>query len=89
MGEHSKALLSLEKALEIIQKNHPSNHPLLANSYNNIGLVYDDMEEYSKALSCFEHALDIWQRALPPTHPDIKDVKKNIEIIKEKIITNS
>ena len=40
MGEYSKALSSHEKALAIQQQSLPSNHPDLAMSYNNIGLVY-------------------------------------------------
>ena len=41
MGEYSKALSYYEQALEILQKTLPANHPDLATSYNNIGLVYD------------------------------------------------
>jgi tetratricopeptide (TPR) repeat protein len=40
MGEYSKALSYYEKALEIAQETLPANHPSLAASYNNVGLVY-------------------------------------------------
>jgi tetratricopeptide (TPR) repeat protein len=85
MGEYSKALSYYEKALEIRQKTLPANHPSLATSYNNIGLVYDNMGEYSKALSYYERALGIFQRSLPPNHPHIKTVRENIEFIKKKL----
>ncbi|CAF4303304.1 unnamed protein product, partial [Rotaria sordida] len=51
MGEYSKALSSYEQSLEICKVALPPNHPDLATSYNNIGLVYNNMGEYSKALS--------------------------------------
>ena len=41
-AEYSKALSYYEKALEIRQKTLPANHPDLATSYNNIGLVYNE-----------------------------------------------
>ncbi|CAF4253959.1 unnamed protein product, partial [Rotaria sordida] len=44
MGEYSKALSSYEQSLEIREIALPPNHPDLAISYNNIGLVYDNME---------------------------------------------
>jgi tetratricopeptide (TPR) repeat protein len=59
MGEYSKSLCSHEKALEIKQQSLPRNHPDLAASYNNIGVVYDSMGEYSKARSFYELAVNI------------------------------
>ena len=82
MGEYSKALSYYEQALETLQKTLPANHPSLATSYNNIGVVYKNMGEHSKALSYFERALDIRQRSLPPNHPHLKAVKQWIEIVK-------
>ncbi|CAF4264442.1 unnamed protein product, partial [Rotaria sordida] len=71
MGEYLKALSSYERALEIQKIALPSNHPDLATSYNNIGLVYDNMGEYSNALSSYERSLEIRKIALPPNHPDL------------------
>ena len=51
MGEYEKALASYERSLEIKKIALPPNHPDLATSYNNIGLVYHSMGEYEKALS--------------------------------------
>ena len=64
MGEYSKALSSHETALEMRKKTLSGNHPDLATSYNNIGLVYDHMGEYSKALSSHETALEMQKRTL-------------------------
>ncbi|CAF4321074.1 unnamed protein product, partial [Adineta steineri] len=71
MEEYSKAVTFYEKVLEIGEIFFPSNDPLMATSYNNIGLVYYNIKEYSKALSYYERALDIWQHTLPSTHPHI------------------
>ncbi|CAF0861598.1 unnamed protein product [Adineta steineri] len=84
-GDYEKAIWYYEQGLEIQQKTLPSNHPHLAASYNNIGVLYYSMKDYSKALSYYERALDIMQRALPPTHPHIKIVKESIEIVKKKL----
>ncbi len=85
MGEHAKARSYCEKALEIQQKSLPKNHLDFAQSYNNIGLVYESIKEYSKALSYFERALDIYQGSLPSTHPDIKSVRQNMERVQNKL----
>ncbi|CAF3548300.1 unnamed protein product [Adineta steineri] len=68
-GDYEKAIWYYEKALEILRKILPSNHPDLITSYIYIGLVYDNMGEYSKALSFYEQGLEIWKRTLPSNHP--------------------
>ncbi|CAF4406931.1 unnamed protein product, partial [Rotaria sordida] len=60
MGDYSKALEFYEKAHQIFEKALPPNHPDLAASYNNIGLVYDNMGDYSKALEFYEKAHQIF-----------------------------
>ena len=82
MGEYPKALSSYERSLEIYKVMLPPNHPLLATSYNNIGLVYKNMGEYSKALSYLQKAYDIRVKALPSTHPHLIGTKNWIEQVK-------
>ena len=49
----------------------PANHPDLAQSYNNIGLLYNrTWKRISKALSYYEKALEIQQKTLPEHHRD-------------------
>ena len=62
MGKYSTALSYLKKALEIQQQALPHNHPHLATTYNNIGMVYQSIGEYSTALSYFKKTLDIQQQ---------------------------
>ena len=45
MGEYSRALSYYEQSLEIRKLALPPNHPNLANSYNNIGMVYNNIDE--------------------------------------------
>ncbi|CAF4153957.1 unnamed protein product [Rotaria sordida] len=56
----------------------PPNHPDLATSYDNIGLVYDSTGEYSKALLSYERSLGTRKIALPPNHPDLAVSYNNI-----------
>jgi len=77
-GEHSKALESYEKSLEIRKETLPANHPSLATSYNNIGMVYQSMGEYSKALEYYEKSLEIMKKTLPANHPSLATSYNNI-----------
>ncbi|CAF1420608.1 unnamed protein product, partial [Rotaria sordida] len=78
MGNYSKALEFYEKSHKILEKALPSNHPHLASSYNNIGMVYHNMGNYSKALECYEKSLQILEKALPPNHPSLALSYNNI-----------
>ncbi|CAF4246249.1 unnamed protein product, partial [Rotaria sordida] len=78
MGDYSKALEFYEKAHKIREKAVPPNHPHLASSYNNIGVVYKNMGDYSKALEFYEKAHKIREKALPPNHPDLATSYNNI-----------
>jgi tetratricopeptide (TPR) repeat protein len=85
MGEYSKALSYYEKDLEISQKTLPQNHPDLACSYNNIGLVYENIGDFTKALSFYERTMAIGQRSLPVDHPNLQATRDSIERIKKKL----
>ncbi|CAF4002337.1 unnamed protein product [Rotaria sp. Silwood1] len=85
MGDYLKALEFYEKDLEITKKTLPPIHPDLTISYNNIGLLYDDMGKYSKALEFHETPLAIRQKSLPPEHPAIKWSTDNIASVKKKM----
>jgi tetratricopeptide (TPR) repeat protein len=85
MGEYSKALSYYEKSLEISQSSLPPNHPDLAASFNNIGVVYKYMNDYSKARSFYERAVDIGEHSLPHNHPDLETYRRNLDLIKHKL----
>jgi tetratricopeptide (TPR) repeat protein len=86
MGEYPKALLSHEKAFEILKKILPSHHPDLAQSYSNIGFVYGNMCQYSKSRQFHQHAVDIGQRSLPANHPRLQQWQKNLEFAQRRRI---
>ena len=67
------------------RKTLPANHPHLATSFNNIGLVYTNIGEYSKALSSYETALDMQKKTLPANHPHLSMVQESIDAVKEKL----
>ena len=85
MGEYLKALQYFQISLEMRRKSLPVDHPLLATSYNNIGLVYRNMGEYSKALEYLERALYSLEKSLPANHPNITTVKNNIYRMKPRL----
>ncbi len=80
-GKYTEAIEFYEKALEILQKILPPNHPLLGTSYNNISTVYENMGEYLKALSYYEKDLEILQKTLPANHPDLATSYNNIGVV--------
>ncbi len=84
MGEYSKVLSYYEKAFEIQQQPLPLNHPDLAMSYNNIGLVYENMGNYLNARSLYERAVDIGQQSLPADHHHLQIYRNNLDIVKKK-----
>ena len=82
-GNNTEALSYYEKVLEILQRTLPANHPSLATSYNNIGLVCHNMGEYSKAqaLSYYGKALETLQKTLPANHPELATSYNNIGLV--------
>lgn len=69
--KYQEAIQSNQKSLEIRQKIFPPDHPGIALSYFNIGLIYTRMKEYSKALSYLKKTLRVQRRTHPKIHPDI------------------
>ena len=71
--------------MKIEEKALPSNHPSLAISYHNIGMIYSGKGEYTMALEFLEKTLAIEQKSLPPTHPSVKTTMKNIAYVKTQL----
>ncbi|CAF0724815.1 unnamed protein product [Adineta steineri] len=84
-GDYKKAIWYFEQGLEIWEKTIPSNHPLLATSYNNMSGVYYDIGEHSKALSFYEKALGIFEKTLPSNHPALATTYNNIGLVYNSI----
>ncbi|CAF0819431.1 unnamed protein product [Adineta steineri] len=84
-GKYQEALTFYEQSLAIYQKTFPSNHPDLAISHNNIGLVHVAMGDYPKALSYYEKALEIKQQSLPSNHPSLASSYNNIGMVHDEM----
>ena len=71
MREYAAAKQSHEQALAIRRKSLPPDHPDIAHSLNNLGVVQSELREYAAAKQSHEQALAIRRKSLPPDHPDI------------------
>ena len=74
----SRALINLEKALDIQLKEMPSDHPAIGQSYNHIGYIYYRQGNFSKALKTYHLALDISIASLPSNHMNLFKIYNNI-----------
>ncbi len=68
-----------QKALVIRQAKLPENHPDIAASYNDFGLIYSTTDAL-KAREYYEKAFDIYKRVYGEKHPKIAIAYTNIAI---------
>ena len=59
----------------------PSNHSSIAETINNIGLVYDSQNRFDEALIKYEEALRIYKETLPSNHSSIASTINNIGLV--------
>ena len=78
LREYAAAKASHEEALAIRRKALPKDHPDIANSLNNLGIVQSALRDYAAAKASHEEALAIRRKALPKDHPDIADSLNNL-----------
>ena len=57
------------------------DHPDLAQSYNNIGIIYTNLNEWAKAQDYLKVALRIYEIKLPPNHPHLCTCRSNYEYV--------
>lgn len=77
-AEYGIALEYYCKALEIVEIMHDTSHPLIADSYSNIGIAYYGQGDYDKALGFHLKALELRKKALGEEHPDTANSYHNI-----------
>lgn len=77
-GQYDQALVVAIKALEIAEKELGSDHPTVANSLNNLALLYQALGQYAKAEPLHIRALAIWEKALGPDHPAVATSLNNL-----------
>ncbi len=80
---YSKALAINLRLLSLRESLYGYDHPNIAASYNEIGLVYYSQGFYSKALECHFKALDIRDKYLGRIHSDTATSLNSIGLIYE------
>ena len=72
-------------SLNIKTKSLPINHPDIALTYKNIGLIHEMKGEFIEAKTFYEKAANIRRHILPSTHPDVIRIERNIRRVSFKI----
>ncbi len=73
-----KAFDYYEKALAIYEKLHGNEHPKLAITNTNLGVLYRSEKLYGDAVVYFESALKIWEKIYAQPHPNKALVLMNL-----------
>ncbi|MGE0590679.1 MAG: CHAT domain-containing protein [Cyclobacteriaceae bacterium] len=79
-GKTQQAEEQLLRALSLRKEQLPENHELMAASYNDLGLVYTNIDP-DKALSYYDQALEVYQALHESTHPKIAIANTNLGVI--------
>jgi tetratricopeptide (TPR) repeat protein len=77
-GEHDEAIRLHEQALELRERILGPEHPDVATSLSNLGLVVSDTGDFAKARDLHQRALAIRERALGPDHPNVASSLDNV-----------
>ena len=85
LREYAAAKQSHEQALAIRRKSLPPDHPDIALSLNNLGMVQSELREYAAAKQSHEQALAIRRKSLPPDHPDIAPSLNNLGLVQSEL----
>ncbi len=70
-GRYAEAERFARKALELGEKEFGPDHPYVAESLDNLALLYYDQGRYADAEPLFKRSLAIWEKALGPDHPSV------------------
>ncbi len=83
LGEYQNALDYHNRSLEMNKRIHKNvNHPDIATSLNNIGVVYFSLREFHKALDYYERSLRMKQVFFDSTNPQIILLQQRIKNLK-------
>lgn len=76
-GRDQQALDNLAQSLSINNSIFDNSHPEIAANYNNMGLVYSNLDK-AKALEYYELALAIYEKIYPTNHPSVGNAYVNL-----------
>ena len=81
LAEYDKAINYYKLALQSALSKDGERHPVVATSYNNIGIAYHSQGDYAKALEYYNKSLEIRLSVLGERHPDVATSYNNIGYI--------
>ena len=70
-GEYGKVIPLAERALALKKKIYGEEHPRVALSLNNLGMLYYEQGNYAKAEPLYQRSLTIWKKAFGEQHPRV------------------
>ena len=78
-GDYAAAERLLREAADLQETSLGPLHPELANTLNNLGVVYEVTEKPEQAERCFRRASEIAAAVLPADHPFVATSRQNLE----------
>ena len=76
-GNYAEAEPFYRRSLAIREKVLGPEHPDVAQSLNNLALLYHDQGHYVLAAPLYRRSLTIWEKALGPEHPNVAQSLEN------------
>ncbi|MBR4871003.1 MAG: tetratricopeptide repeat protein [Alistipes sp.] len=80
-AKYNKAVEIYNRVITLRERLYGTEHPDTAKSYNNIGVVYNDLSEYEKALEYHLKALKIKEKILGIEHHNTAMSYNNIGVV--------
>lgn len=77
-GKYDQGVVVAKKALEIAERDHGPEHPIVATSINNLAEFYRAQGQYAAAEPLHKRSLAIREKALGPEHPDVGGTLNNL-----------
>jgi tetratricopeptide (TPR) repeat protein len=82
-GRYSEAEPLYQQALALRQKLLGDEHPDVATSFNNLGMLR--FHHYAEAADYLGKALTLIERLLGPDHPNTQTMRGNLEFVRQKL----
>jgi len=80
-GNYAGAKYPLERSLAISEKILGMEHPDIANSLNNLAVLYKSQGKYDEAESLYKRSLAIKEKVMSAEHPDLASSLNNLAIV--------
>ena len=77
-GHYAEAAKVAQEALEVAEKDLGDDHPTVAQSLNNLAVLYQAQGKYAEAVPLHKRALAIKEKALGPAHPNVATALGNM-----------